>query len=104
MGIFRAHGMHSLCMVPLTRSRHRLGVLGFSSISPCYFKADDVQFIQLVARQVAVAVDNALTYGQLEGLKNRIEREKRYLEDEIRTDRNLREIIGKSDAIRKVLK
>jgi formate hydrogenlyase transcriptional activator len=104
MDLFRAHGLHSVCMAPLTTSRHRLGVLGFASARPSFFKTDDVQFIQLVARQVALAVDNALSYAQIEELKDRIEREKRYLEDEIRSDRNFKEIIGKSDAIKKVLK
>lgn len=104
MGIYRAHGLHSLCAVPLTSARQRLGVLGFASSRPSYFKPEDVEFIQLVARQVAMAVDNALSYGQIEELKNRIEREKRYLEEEIRDDHNFKQIIGESPAIKKVLK
>src|SRR6185436_6888546 len=75
MDIFRAHALHSLCLVPLTSAKHRLGVLGFASAKPAHYKAEDVEFIQLVAKQVAIAVDNALSYDQIEQLKNRLEKE-----------------------------
>jgi len=102
--LFRIHGLHSACLVPLTSAHHRLGVLGFASVKPRHFKAKDVEFIQLVARQVAVAVDNALSYGRIEELKSRLEREKLYLEEEIQTEHDFKEIIGQSAAVRRMLK
>jgi formate hydrogenlyase transcriptional activator len=101
--LFRIHGLHSLCLVPLSSAQRRLGALGFASLKSGHYKPEDVDFIQLVARQVAIAVDNALSYEQLEQLRHRVETEKLYLEEEIRTDHNFKEIIGQSAALKKVL-
>ena len=60
--------------------------------------------MQLVARQVAVAVDNALSYQRIEELNARLEEEKVYLEDEIRTDNRFEEIVGQSRALKAILK
>jgi len=103
LDIFRLNGLHSLCLVPLSSAHRRLGALGFSSLKPGHYKKADVDFIQLVARQVAIAVDNALSYEQLEQLRKTIETEKLYLEEEIRTGHNFKQIIGQSAALKKVL-
>jgi formate hydrogenlyase transcriptional activator len=60
--------------------------------------------MQQVAKQVAVAVDNALAYGEISKLKEKLSKEKLYLEEEIRTEYNFEEIIGESAALKKVLK
>jgi formate hydrogenlyase transcriptional activator len=57
----------------------------------------------LVARQVAVAVDNALSYERIEQLNERLAEEKVYLEGEIRTDSRFEEIVGQSRALRAIL-
>ncbi len=49
-------------------------------------------------------MDNALAYQRIEELTQRLEREKLYLEEEIRTDHNFKEIIGRSEPIKKVLR
>jgi formate hydrogenlyase transcriptional activator len=49
-------------------------------------------------------VDNALAYGQIADLKDKLAQEKVYLEDEIRTERHFEEIVGKSAALRRLLK
>jgi formate hydrogenlyase transcriptional activator len=56
-----------------------------------------------VASQVAIAVENALAYNKIAELKERLTQEKLYLEDEIRTELNFEEIVGKSAALRRVL-
>src|SRR5262249_25614652 len=48
---------HSLCDLPLTTARHRLGALAFGSKQIAAYDAADVDFLQLVANQVAVAVE-----------------------------------------------
>jgi formate hydrogenlyase transcriptional activator len=68
------------------------------------FSEDDVAFLIQFARQVAIAVDNAIAYGQISTLKDQLAQEKLYLEDEIRTELNFAEIVGKSEALRRVLK
>ena len=49
-----------------------------------------------IANHVAIAIENALTYGEIKDLKNKLSREKLYLEDEIRSEQGFEEIIGRS--------
>jgi formate hydrogenlyase transcriptional activator len=53
---------------------------------------------------VAVAVENALAFAEIEALKDKLHQEKVYLEEEVRTEHNFGEIIGESAALRRVLK
>ena len=67
------------------------------------FTPEEVEFLTQVANQVAIAVDNALAYGQIAALKDQLAQEKLYLEDEIRSERTLTDIVGHSAALRHVL-
>jgi formate hydrogenlyase transcriptional activator len=96
-------GVKSVCHLPLTSRNRVLGVLSVGSYRENAFSEDDIAFLTQFARQVAVAVDNAIGYGQISALKDQLAREKLYLEDEIRTELNFAEIIGKSEALRRVL-
>jgi len=53
-------GVQSLCVLPLTTAQRRVGALGFGSVQASAYDAADLEFLQQVAAQVAVAVDNAL--------------------------------------------
>jgi formate hydrogenlyase transcriptional activator len=94
----------SVCILPLTTARRRLGVLGWGSRQQAAYTAGNVEFLQQVAKQVAVAVENALAFDQIAELKEKLQTEKVYLEEEIRTDHNFEEIVGESPALRRVLK
>jgi formate hydrogenlyase transcriptional activator len=104
MQMMREDGVQSCVTVPLNVARRRLGVLGFLSVKRDAYGESDLEFLKQVANQVAVAVDNALAYQQIEALKNKLAKEKRYLEDEIRTGHNFEEITGRSPALIEVLK
>src|SRR5690606_1996936 len=54
------------------------------------------------SRQVAVAVENSLAYAELAEMKEKLAVEKRYLEDEIRSDRDVGEMLGESAAFQAV--
>src|SRR5712671_6843594 len=97
-------GVNSLCYLPLTTAHRRLGVLVLACKQAGAYDTADVDFLQQVANQVAVAVENALAFDEIEQLKEELEREKVYLEEEIRTESNFEEIIGESGALRRVLK
>ncbi len=101
--IANALGVQSVCHLPLTSRNRVLGVLGVGSLRENAFSEDDVAFLVQFARQVAIAVDNAIAYGQISTLKDQLAQEKLYLEDEIRTELNFDEIVGKSEALRRVL-
>src|SRR5579872_6794372 len=60
LDLLRQHGMQSFCVVPLFTAHRDLGGLHFGSTHKDAYTDDDLEFMQQVARQVAVAVDNAL--------------------------------------------
>ena len=98
------YGVQSFCWLPLTTARRRLGTLVFACKQPSAYDAADMGFLQLVANQVAVAVENALAFQEIEALKDQLAKEKAYLEEEVRTEHNFGEIVGESAALRRVLK
>jgi formate hydrogenlyase transcriptional activator len=102
--LYRSEGLNSVCLLPITSRDRRLGVLGLSRVDNRPISPDDVRFLMQVANQVAIAVENALAYGQIAELKDKLAQEKLYLEDEIRTESNFEEIVGKSAALVRVLK
>jgi len=99
-----AEGFTVGCVLPLA-SRGRIhGVLSLGRREENAFSRDEVQFLMQVASQIAIAIENALAYGQIAELKDKLAQEKLYLEDEIRTEMNFEEIVGQSAALRRVLK
>ena len=78
-------------------------MLGLGRRSAHAFTPEEVEFLTQVANQVAIAVDNALAYGQIAALKDQLAQEKLYLEDEIRSERYFEDIVGHSPALRRVL-
>ena len=80
-----------------------MGVLSLGSCRENVFSADDLAFLTQIARQVAIAIENAVAFGEVSDLKDKLAQEKLYLEDEIRSELNFEEIVGKSEALRRVL-
>ncbi len=60
MQMLRQRNVRSVCTLPLTTAQRRLGGMGVGSREPHAYSPADVEFLGRVARQVAVAVDNAL--------------------------------------------
>ena len=104
MALLRENGVGSFCAVPLTTAQRRLGAMGFGSLQRRTYQETEINFMQQVAKQVAVAVENALAYKEIAELKEKLSKEKLYLEEEIRIEYNFEEIIGESTTLRKVLK
>jgi formate hydrogenlyase transcriptional activator len=98
------YGVESYCFLPLTRARRQLGTLVFTSKQPSAYDTADLDFLQQVANQVAVAVENALAFQEIAALNDRLHRENVYLEEEVRSEHNFGEIVGESAALRRVLK
>jgi formate hydrogenlyase transcriptional activator len=97
-------GFISGCASPLIFHDRALGVLAIKTRREHAFSAEDAELLEQVAKQVAIAVENALAYNEIETLKNKLEKEKLYLEEEIRTEYNFEEIIGSSSVLKRVLK
>ena len=58
----RAIGMTITCWLPLTTARRRIGVLAFGGADTTDYSEDAVTFMQQVAAQVAIAVDNTFHF------------------------------------------
>jgi formate hydrogenlyase transcriptional activator len=98
-----AEGLKSLYHLPLITRERVLGVLGLGSSGENAFAEGDAAFLAQVANQIALAVENAIAYGEIAGLKDKLSQEVIYLQDEIRTELKFEEIVGNSDVLRRLL-
>jgi formate hydrogenlyase transcriptional activator len=99
----RAEGLLAICCVPLSNRGRTFGTLNLASRRKDSFSAADVELVQQVAAQVAIAVENAMAFKEIDALKDKLAVEKLYLEEEIRTELNFEEIIGESAALKRAL-
>ena len=99
-----AWGVKSACWLPLVSHGRPLGTLTVASDHEAAFTDKDVRLLNQVAGQVAVALDNTLVFQQLVDSKEKLAREKLYLEEELRTEYIFEEIVGESPVLKRVLK
>jgi formate hydrogenlyase transcriptional activator len=69
-------GVLSLCVVPVTTALRKLGALAFGSRLEGAYLEIDVIFLQQVARQVAVALDNALNFAEAQSVQQQLKEER----------------------------
>jgi len=96
-------GVKSFCAVPLVSHERTLGTLNVGRLRESAFTPADVDLLTDVAQQVSIAVENGMAYREIAELKEKLNTEKLYLEDEIRTSFNFGEIVGESPALTQVL-
>jgi formate hydrogenlyase transcriptional activator len=101
---FLALGFKSICSVPLITRDRVFGTLALSRMTDDDWSPEDVEFLAQVASQIAIAVQNSLTYRELAEIKDRLATEKLYLEDEIRLDQNIGNMVGAAPSFQAVLK
>ena len=99
----REQGVQAICCVPLISQGRPFGTINLASSNPQAFPTADVDLIRQVAGQVAIALENALAFNEIDSLKDKLAVEKLYLEEEIRTEFNFEEIIGESPLLRRAL-
>ena len=96
-------GIQTLHCIPLMTSKGAFGSLNIGSKQECAFTAQDHELMNQVAAQLAIALENARAYREIKELKDRLEEEKLYLEDQIQTELHFEEIIGTSAILKQVL-
>jgi formate hydrogenlyase transcriptional activator len=96
-------GLRSGCIIPLIAHDRSFGTLDIASRSEGAFTEEDVQLLTHIAKQIAIAVENALAYREISALKDKLAQEKLYLEEEIRSEMNFDQIVGDSPALKQVL-
>jgi formate hydrogenlyase transcriptional activator len=98
---FKAEGLVSGCDLPLVGRKGVAGVLAALKRSERAFEADDVVFLEQVARQVAITVENALDYEKVIRDRDKETDQRLYLEQEIRSQFGA--IVGESTALKTAL-
>lgn len=98
-----ADNIHSVVSIPLVSGSKPLGMLTLGSAEESAFRQEELGLLSQVGNQVALAIENALAYEKVAEARNQLNTEKTYLEDEIRYDHNLEDIVGKSRALRETL-
>ena len=96
-----AEGLISGCDLPLIGRGGVLGVLAAIKRSESAFSADEIHFLEQVAVQVAIAVENALDYEKAIKERDKEAKQRLYLEEEIRSE--FTEIVGESPTLRAAL-
>jgi transcriptional regulator with GAF, ATPase, and Fis domain len=111
-------GVKSFLCVPIRSRGEVIGTLDITSFHKNAFDEDELKLLEIVSRQIETAVNNARQAAELresqlslqkalaevEELKNRLQIENVYLREEINTENNFEEIVGRSDEIRRVLR
>ena len=98
-----SEGVRILCSAPLLLKGRVLGALDTGRRRADAFNADEIELLGEVAKQIAIAVENAQAYREINELKDRLAKENLYLEEEVRTE-NFGDIVGDSAVLRRVLK
>ena len=96
-----AEGLVSGCDLPLIGRSGVVGVLTALKRSERAFERSDVVFLEQVARQVAMAVENALQYEKAIKDRDKEAKQRLYLEEEIRAE--FGDIVGESPALKTAL-
>jgi formate hydrogenlyase transcriptional activator len=99
-----SRGIRSACAVPLATAHGVIGTLNLGAFADDAFSPRQFPLLTRVAGQIAIALRNAFSYERIEQLNAQLSREKLYLEDEIRSEHQFEEIIGRSRALARVLR
>ena len=99
-----AGGLRSHCIVPLIIRGTCVGVLAVASENKNLYGEAEAGFLQEVANQIALAVENIKSYQEVKALKERLEKENTCLREEMRTEHGFDEIIGHSACLLKLLR
>ncbi|MCZ2155491.1 MAG: sigma 54-interacting transcriptional regulator [Bryobacterales bacterium] len=96
-------GYRCTCSIPLISGDRVLGTLNVATHRERMAESE-VALLEQVARQIAIALDNAEAYHKIEEFNARLAEEKLYLKDEIRSNYFFEEMVGRSAAISTVLR
>jgi formate hydrogenlyase transcriptional activator len=96
-------GIQSMCAFPLVFQGKCIGTLSLVSREKDRYSDEDAVFLQEVANQIVLAIQNMQSYQEIDSLKARLEKENVYLREELRTEHNFEEIVGNSPAVLRAL-
>ena len=100
----KAESIAVILRAPLVTRTGPIGVMILGSRRENSFAEADLRVLRQIGDQIGLALDNALTYGRLSAYRDRLEEERVYLQSEINSEYSFEDIIGNSEALRKVLR
>jgi formate hydrogenlyase transcriptional activator len=103
MKLLREDGIQTVCCIPLITQGRTFGTLNVASRRLEAFPDREISLLQQVGAQIAIAVENALAFKEIDALKDKLAEEKLYLEEEIRSEFNFEEIIGDAPPLKRAL-
>jgi formate hydrogenlyase transcriptional activator len=92
-------GFKAQCHLPLVNRGRGLGVLTLACFAEDAFPETEIPFLEQVAAQIAIAIENARAHDQIAVLKEQLEGERVYVEDEILAGAKFEEIVGSSESL-----
>ncbi len=100
----KAESIICMALAPLVTASGPLGLITLGSRRANSFSQEDLNLLSQLSTQIALAVENAVAYGRVTAARDRLEDERLYLESEISAEYNFEDIVGKSAALRRVLR
>ena len=98
-----ASGVKRFCTAPLAGPHRVLGILSLGRLTADPFTTEELDRVAQVAGQIALALENALAFGEIAALTDRLARENIYLAEEVRGAQHFGEIVGDSRALKHIL-
>ena len=98
-----AQGFRKACSIAILSPAGALGTLQIASHDGNAFADSDMKLMKRVAPQIAIAIENSREYEKVASLKDRLAKEKVYLEQEIRDVLDFEHIVGRSPLLTYVL-
>src|SRR5277367_2287229 len=90
-------------VLPLVSRGQTLGILAMGRRENTSYTNDEIEFMLLLSRQVAMAVDKAVVCGELRKLRDDSSEKRACFENEIRTEPRFEKIVGRSSELQRVL-
>jgi transcriptional regulator with GAF, ATPase, and Fis domain len=91
-------GFKAQVHLPLVNRGPGSGVLTLACFEDAFPEAE-IHFLEQVAAQIAIAIENARAHRQIAALKEQLEGERVYVEDEILAGAKFEEIVGSSESL-----
>ncbi|MBO2009988.1 sigma 54-interacting transcriptional regulator [Hymenobacter negativus] len=92
-------GLRSFMYVPISLKGELVAALAVASKAAYAFTAKDLEVLQSLGSELAVALENLLAFERIKLLSEQLEQEKTYLSEELKISHNFEEIIGASPAL-----
>ena len=96
--------LKSSMFVPILMKGEPAASLIVASKAPYAFTGKDLAMLQELSSQVALALENMLSFERIKLLSKQLNQEKTYLSEELKTNNNFEEIIGTSPALQALQK